>query len=396
MRLGGESNRIGHNSRLTLLFLSRIFGFPLPFLFVTFLGVSTDMNPFYVLFSAAAALSGICSSIIEVHTIKICEGRFEINNYNSITSVFLFGSLFSIIFLTFAWIGYRNSNYLLTILCMSFVPIGNGIQGYINAISLVRKKYFTAIALNLIRVIVIIFTIIMFRSIFAISIGILMAEIIRILFILCVFFHQRFSQSQNFALLSSSLKQTISSLFSSLNPVGDRFIVERFELGSVGILDIAEKSISTLSLIFSLGILPTISPKLIATDAYEYYLIVFRRISRVYISVSLILILAGFGTIHFIHFDNPNIHQFILLASLYSICLLFVTSNQLSVRFLILHGGIKNVTTSSLLILLLNISFDLILLTQIGVYAIPIASLFAYAAGAFLNFKSVKRLASKK
>jgi len=371
-----EWRKIINNRGLTLLFLSRLFGFPLPFLFVAYLGVTPNINPFYVLFSAAAALSGICSSIIEVHTIRIYEGRPEATQYNSVLSVFLFGSIFSSIFLIFAWTCYRNSDYL-------------------NAISLLRKKYFSTITFNLIRVIVITFTVIIYHSAVAISIGILLAELLRILFILSVTFAHRFSQNQNFALLGSSLKQTISSLFSSLNPVGDRFIVERFNLGSVGILDIAEKSISILSLIFSLGILPSISTKLMAPDADRFFLMVTRRIFYVYISISAIGIIVGFCTIHYIHIENDNLQQFILLASLYSICLVFVTSNQLSVRYLVLHGCIRNVTTSSFFVLLLNISLDLILLTHIGVYAIPIASLVAYAVGAFLNFNSAKRIRSK-
>lgn len=390
-----EWRKIINNRGLTLLFLSRLFGFPLPFLFVAYLGVTPNINPFYVLFSAAAALSGICSSIIEVHTIRIYEGRPEATQYNSILSVFIFGSIFSSIFLIFAWTCYRNSDYLIPILCMSIVPIGNGVQGYLNAISLLRKKYFSTIVLNLIRVMVITFTVIIYHSAVAISIGILLAESLRILFILSVTFVHRFSQNQNFALLCSSLKQTISSLFSSLNPVGDRFIVERFNLGSVGILDIAEKSISILSLIFSLGILPSISTKLKAQDSDKFFLMVTRRIFYVYISISAVGIIVGFCTIHYIHIENDNLQQFILLASLYSICLVFVTSNQLSVRYLVLHGCIRNVTTSSFFVLLLNISLDLILLTQIGVYAIPIASLVAYAVGAFLNFKSAKRMMSK-
>lgn len=245
-------------------FLGKVVGIAVTVLVVRIVGAGPETMPLFLALALVTFVNNVLVSLIEMQAVAELGTHPQSSERNILGGALLLGlvtaagvGLVLLCFASFSPLAVQILPFALPL--MATLPFSSLFTGYLG-IGIYRGRWFSPAVASGCRTLVTIVILVVFLpryGLSVVSIALILGEVTRLGVVASVLrTHGSLERRAISRYLRRVLVQVPSSLFGSASPAVDRYVVGILGLGSVAILDLAEKAYGFVALAFTQGVLP--------------------------------------------------------------------------------------------------------------------------------------------
>ncbi len=369
-------------------FLGKIAGIAVTLLVVRMVGVGPETTPLFLALALVTFVSSVLVSLIEVQAVAELGAHRNTSARSVLGGALLLGCAAVVItgtalifFASFSALAARILPFALPL--VATLPLTTLFAGYVG-VGISREKWFSpaiASGCRTLLVVALLVALLPRHGLPVVPVALVLGEVMRLAFVASVFrVEGAIEYRAVLRYIRRVLVQVPSSLFGSANPAVDRYVVGILGLGSVAILDLAEKAYMFVALAFTQGILPPLYRGWsLSAERQERNRMMYRACAIVFVVAIAVAVLAVFAISLGAPFVLGSKAQaygptLAIASAAYLLGLAPYLAGQILVRLIVLENRMHWLNYTAAIQLTLNVVLDLVLGPRFGLVGIALAT----------------------